>query len=67
MSAHVLLVLLNELGKRFYLFSPTRLINSIKHKHLYKILYVYICIIQDKRYTRSLDSIYHMTSRLGVK
>ena len=59
MSAHVLLNLLNELGKRdkmrglpsilslfrnefnkfnktslaFYLFSPTRLINSIKHEH----------------------------------
>ena len=32
MSAHVLLNLLNELGKislAFYLFSPTRLINSI--------------------------------------
>ena len=54
MSAHVLLNLLNELGKRdkvrglptswekeikceacraFYLFFPTRLINSIKHEH----------------------------------
>ena len=42
MSAHVLLSLLNELGKReikceacqeFYLFFATSLINSIKHKH----------------------------------
>ena len=62
MSAHVLLNLLNELGKRdkmlgkprilslfpnslaslaLYLFFPTRLINSIKHEHSCKILYVF--------------------------
>ena len=38
MSAHVLLNLLNELGKRdklraFYFFSATSLINSIKQEH----------------------------------
>ena len=41
MSAHVLLNLLNELGKKdkmrglhaFYLFSPTHLINSIIREH----------------------------------
>ena len=42
MSAHVLLNLLNELGEKeikcsasltFYLFSPTRLINSIIQEH----------------------------------
>ena len=42
MSAHVLLNLLNELGKRdknarlaehFYLFFAPSLINSIKHEH----------------------------------
>ena len=41
MSAHVLLNLLNELGKRdkmqacqaFYLFFAMSLINSIKHEH----------------------------------
>ena len=41
MSAHALLNLLNELGKRdkmlasltFYLFSPTRLLNSIIQEH----------------------------------
>ena len=38
MSAHVLLDLLNELGKRdkmraFYLFFATCLINSIKQEH----------------------------------
>ena len=45
MSAHVLLNLLNELGKRlkceacraFYFFFATSLINSIKHEHSCKI------------------------------
>ena len=46
--ALVLLNLLNSLRKRdkmlgklaFYLFSPTRLINSIKHEHSCKIFYL---------------------------
>ena len=48
MSAHVLLNLLNKLGKRdkmrglpsiLSLFRATSLINSIKHEHSCKILY----------------------------
>ena len=50
MSAHVLLNLLNKLGKEikceacraFYLFSPTRLINSIIQEHECYILFI-IC------------------------
>ena len=48
MSAHVLLNLLNETGKkigyevlpRSYLFSPTSLINSIIYDHVCKILFI---------------------------
>ena len=48
MSAHVLLNLLNELGKRdkceacqaFYLFFTTSLINSIIQEHKCKILFI---------------------------
>ena len=48
MCAPVLLTLLKSLQKAikcstslaFYRFPPTRLINSIKHEHLCKILYV---------------------------
>ena len=48
MSAHVLLNLLNELGKRdkceacraFYRFSPRSLINSIIQEHEYYILFI---------------------------
>ena len=39
-GALVLLNLLNLASLAFYLFSPTRLINSIKHEHSCKILYV---------------------------
>ena len=38
--AIVLLNLLNSLRLAFYLFSPTRLINSLKHEHSCKILYL---------------------------
>ena len=48
MCAHVLLNLLNELGKEikckacqaFYLFFTTSLINSIIHEHECKILFI---------------------------
>ena len=51
MSAHVLLNLLHMLRKRdkcsasftFDLFSPTHLINLIKHEHSCKILYILYC------------------------
>ena len=47
MGAHVLLNLLNELGKRdnceacraFYLFFATRLINSIRQEHEFYLSY----------------------------
>ena len=30
-----------EISRTFYLFTPTRLINSIKHEHSCKILYLF--------------------------
>ena len=40
MSAHALLNLLNELGKKILSFSPTSLINSIMQEHECKILFI---------------------------
>ena len=54
------------LGKpRIYLFSKTRLINSIKHEHLYKILYFinsrYAIILLDVVMVDVRRSVYSVT------
>ena len=68
--APVLLNLLNSLQKEikcsaslaFYLFSPTRLINSVKHEHSCKVLYVINNVMATRYKTLSAGTSNGMTT-----